>query len=308
MARGGWLRLLAARLAGLVVTVVLVPTLFFTITTALDPGPPGFPHDPVLSQIRGFVVQTYWHLDLGNTGPPGYESFGSVLLQGLPTDLALALSGMLVGLLLGVIGGSVCARRPRSKRARLLMAASAVALSTPPYLFGFAVLMLFAPGTGSLIELPFVSSLQDYTLLSAAPDAWLRAMWVPCLCVALPVAAQVLRMTESGLREALDEEPVRSARAKGLRERRILSRHALPLTAAPVLALAGANSVTLLTNIALMESAFNLPGAFHDLQRAVLNGELGYLQALVVECAVFIVIANFLVDLAQLLIDPRVRA
>jgi peptide/nickel transport system permease protein len=262
----------------------------------------------VLPQIWAFVKQTYLHFDLGNTGPPGYESEGAVLLAGLPTDLTLAVSGMVLGLLIGVVAGSICARHPRTKRARVLMAASAVALSTPPYLFGFAVLILFAPGTGYLLPLPLISPLQDYTLLSAPPDVWVRALWVPALCVATPLAAQVMRMTESGLRETLDLDTTRSARAKGLTENRIVRRHALPLTASPILALAGANSVNLLTNIALMESAFNLPGAFHDLQRAVLNGDLGYLQALTVECAVFIVVANLLVDLVQMLLDPRVRA
>jgi peptide/nickel transport system permease protein len=308
MARGSWLRLLAGRLVALAATLVIVPTLFFTITTALNPLPPGYPpQPPVLKQVGDYVVRTYLHFDWGNSGPPGYESELGRLLDGLPTDLTLCLSGMLLGALLGLIGGSIAARHPRTWRSRLLMGASAVALSTPPYLFGFAVLLLFAPHTGSLLQIPFVSELSDYRLLSAGPAEWVRAMWVPCLVVSLPVAAQVMRMTEAGLRETLGDDLVRTARAKGLREGRVIRRHAFPLVAAPVLTLAGANTVALLTNVALMESAFNLPGAFHDLHSAVTSNDLPFLQALVLESAIFIVVANFVVDMLQALIDPRVR-
>jgi peptide/nickel transport system permease protein len=214
---------------------------------------------------------------------------------------------MAIGLLLGLVGGSICARRPRSLRARALMVASAVALSTPPYLFGFAVLLFFAPHTGYLLQIPLVSEIADYRLDSAPPHVWIKELWVPCVAVGLPIAAQVLRMTEAGLRESLHEEFVRTARAKGLGERRVVSRHALPTSIVPVLTLAGANTVVLLTNVALMESAFNLPGAFRDLHSAVSNNDLVFLQALVRESAIFIVVAGFLVDVAQALLDPRVR-
>jgi peptide/nickel transport system permease protein len=308
MARGSWVRLVAGRLVALVATLIIVPTLFFAITTALNPLPPGFPPGPpVLQQIGDYMVRTYLHFDWGNAGPPGYESELGRLLDGLPTDLTLCLSGMLLGAFFGLIGGSVAARHPRTVRARVLMGASAVALSTPPYLFGFAVLMLFAPHTGSLLQVPFVSELSDYRLLEEGPASWVRAMWVPCLVVSLPVAAQVMRMTESGLRDVLDDDVVRSARAKGMRESRVVHRHALPLVAAPVLTLAGANTVALLTNVALMESAFNLPGAFRNLHTAVSNNDLPFLQALVLESAIFIVVANFVVDMLQAAIDPRVR-
>jgi peptide/nickel transport system permease protein len=309
MARGSWLRLVAGRLVALAATLVIVPTLFFAMTTALNPLPPGFaPGPPVLQQIGDFMVRTYLHFDWGNSGPPAYESELSRLLDGLPTDLTLCVSGMLLGALLGLLGGSIAARHPRTVRSRLLMGASAVALSTPPYLFGFAILLLFAPHTGSLIQIPLVSELSDYRLLEAGPASWVKAMWVPCLVVSLPVAAQVLRMTESGLREVLDDDLARTARAKGVRESRVVRRHALPLVAAPVMALAGANTVVLLTNVALMESAFNLPGAFRELQRAVSNNDLAFLQALVLESAIFIVVANFVVDILQAAIDPRVRS
>jgi peptide/nickel transport system permease protein len=305
--RHSWLWVIGRRVVALAATVVIVPTLFFTITTALDPGPPGGPpRPPLFTQIGHFLVQTFLHFDLGR------DQYGSpevlYLTDGLPTDLALFLSGMGLGLLLGAVGGSICARHPRTKRARVLMGLSAISLSTPPYLFGFAILILFAPTTGSLLQLPFVSELSDYRLLSAGPLEWIRALWVPCLVIALPIAGQILRMTEAALRETFGEEFLRTAEAKGISGRRVLTRHAMPLAAAPVLTLAGANSVVLITNVALMESAFNLPGAFRNLQGAVTNGDLQYLNALVIECAIFIVLANFAVDLVQALLDPRVRA
>jgi ABC-type dipeptide/oligopeptide/nickel transport system permease component len=105
----------------------------------------------------------------------------------------------------------------------------------------------------------------------------------------------------------MEEDFVRTARGKGLRQRRIIRRHALPVASAPVVALVGVNMNLVLTNAALVETVFNLPGGFRYMERALINRDVDLVQALILEATFFIVVANFLADAVLAWIDPRVR-
>jgi ABC-type dipeptide/oligopeptide/nickel transport system permease component len=100
---------------------------------------------------------------------------------------------------------------------------------------------------------------------------------------------------------------VRTARGKGLREGGVVWRHALPACAAPVIALVGVNMNLILTNLALTEVLFNIPGSFRYIERALINRDVDLVQALVLESTFFIVVANFASDAIQGWLDPRVR-
>jgi peptide/nickel transport system permease protein len=185
---------------------------------------------------------------------------------------------------------------------------AAVALSAPVYWLGFVVLILFANESGRIAQLPFVSGQGDYADLSGNPLDWGRAVWVPVLVVGAPLGAQLLRMTAGAARDALGEEYIRTARAKGLSERRVLAHHALPSAATPLAMLTGVNMNLLVTNIVLMETAFNLPGSFRFIDDAIGTRDVNMLQGLVVEWTVVIVLANFAADALQAWLDPRVRS
>jgi peptide/nickel transport system permease protein len=105
----------------------------------------------------------------------------------------------------------------------------------------------------------------------------------------------------------LHEDFVRTARAKGLRSRNVVWRHALPAAAGPVLALIAVNMNLILTNLALVEIVFNIPGGFRYVERALVNRDVDLVQALVLESTFFIVLANFIADVIQAWLDPRVR-
>jgi peptide/nickel transport system permease protein len=182
-------------------------------------------------------------------------------------------------------------------------------------------LTLFAPQSGYLVQIPFLSEYGGFVPFSDSPLHWLQSMWVPCLVVSAPVAAMAYRMTRAGLAEAGEEHFVRSARAKGVRERRVWRRHALPAALPPVLSLAAVNMALLITNVILVESAFNLPGFFKQADLAQFRGEqpgalnLGItatpppavVHLLVIEAAAIIAIGMVLCDLAQTWLDPRTR-
>ena len=128
--------------------------------------------------------------------------------------------------------------------------------------------------------------------------------WVLC---ALPLAACVLRMTENTLREALQEDFVRTARAKGLSAGRVVNRHALPVITPAIAAMTGVNISTLLINVAVIEYGFGIPGLFSTIHAASLTGDVPVMMGLVIEGVLLITIANFLADAVQQMLDPKVR-
>ena len=176
-----------------------------------------------------------------------------------------------------------------------------------PFVARRLALLLFAPGLGSVAEIPFLSTINGYRAPAEDPVGFVHGLWLPALIVATPLAAACTRMCSSQLRETLQQDFVRTARGMGVRPRRVVWRHALPPAVAPVIALVGVNMNLILTNLALVESVFNIPGGFRYIEDALVNRDVDLVQALIVEATLFIVVANFLADAVQAWLDPRVR-
>jgi ABC-type dipeptide/oligopeptide/nickel transport system permease component len=295
--------MLAKRLVALAATVVLAPTVAYVAFNGLS-GNLGGTSLPVFAW--DYAVRTFWHHDLGVTASYG-QSVSRVIWWSLPADLALVIGGIVAGIVLGVSGGVYCAAHPRTVATRALHATQAFVLSSPPYWYGLMVLVLFSPGTGYLLQIPFVSGVMEYQSLAAHPLLWLQSLWVPWVMIGLPLAAGVLRMTESQLQEALGEDYVRTALAKGLTPARVLRRHALPVAIAPVAAFTGATMPLLITNVALMESAFNIPGIYREIRSIGAFADYPLLQGVIIETTVIIVVANMIADAIQARLDPTVR-
>ena len=180
-------------------------------------------------------------------------------------------------------------------------------MSCPPYFLAFVVLWYFAWNSGEF-ALPFVSGQGDYVPFSEDPLGWAKAIWAPWVLVALPAAAFVARMTEASMRDVLDADFIRTARAKGLAEKRVLNLHALPAAAPPIAALTGVNVSTMLINAAAIEYGFSLPGMFTTIRGAINVSDVAVLQAIVLEGVILVVIANFVADAVIARLDPRVWA
>lgn len=234
------------------------------------------------------------------------QSVAAMVADRVPVDLALLIGGMVLGTLLGIAAGRWCAAHPGTRITRAIHVAIAFLLSCPPYLLAFAVLVFFSWSSGRW-SLPFVSGQGDYRPLSEDPAQFLKAMWVPWLCCALPLAALVARMAEASVRDSLGEDFIRTAQAKGLSEREVLNRHVLPVAMPPIAGMTGINISNLLIQIAAIEYGFGIPGMFLAIRGAILSRDVPVLEALVLECVVLIVVANFLVDAYQTHLDPRLR-
>jgi peptide/nickel transport system permease protein len=248
--------------------------------------------------------------NLGSGYTPLCASYTASTVAGMlrtraPLDVVLLLCGLLGGTLLGVAGGRFCAARPRSRRTRVIHVATAIQLSSPVFFQALLILYYFSSNVSELIRLPFLSGAGDYQTIYGDPLLWVKAMWVPCILAGLPLAAFVLRITEATLGEALQEDFIRTARAKGVGERRILDHHALPVAAPSIVAMTGVNVSTLLINIAVIEYVFGIPGMFRVLITAVLKQDVPVLEAMVFEGVFLVVIANLLADVAGARIDPR---
>ncbi len=236
----------------------------------------------------------------------GRQTIAAMLHDRAPVDLQLIIGGMLLGTFLGIVAGRWCAAYPRTWITRALRVAIAFLLSCPPYFLALVVLVLFSWNSGDY-TLPFVSGQGDYRPFGEDPLAFVKAMWVPWVCCALPLAALVARLAEVSLSEALSEDFVRTARAKGLAERQVLNRHALPVSTPPIAAMTGVNVSTMLINAAAIEYGFALPGMFLTIRGAIFGRDVAVLEALVLECVILVVVANLLVDVFQVRLDPRVR-
>lgn len=311
VSRGSSLAAFAARrlaMAGAV--ILLTPAFTYVVLELLEPGAtPG----GLATGLADYMSATFLHFDFGVTGPPTRpESIKSIVVQGMPVDVALILGGLVLGAAGGLVAGTLSAARRGSGVDRAFSLGSAAALSVPVYWLGFALLIGFEPKLG-LVPVSFVSPVAGYVSPTRDPIAWLHAMWVPWLVLALPLAAQCQRLTRGSLRDVEDEEWVRTARAKGLRERAVRRRHLLPVALPPVVTLIAVGMAALVTNAMLIEPVFHLPGAFRlanvgqFLSEAAPGPRVPVVRALVVEIAVIISCATVACDILLATLDPRVR-
>ncbi len=296
--------IVVSKLGTLVATIILAPSLSYVVfeTLRADSFAPAETFTGLVDWLEAFLL----HGDLGYDSSFN-EPVTAVLWSGLPVDMTMLAGGLGFGLAAGIGGGLLAVARPRSWSTRVTELLAGLGVSMPVYWMGFAVLMLFAHNSGMIVQLPFVSGAADYEELPSDPIAFVGSLWVPCVVVGTPLAAGVYRMTVAASREVLGEDFVRTASAKGLRPRRVLMRHVFPAASIPVLMLAASQVNLLITNIGLMQSAFNIPGSYREMVRALVNGDTVMLQALIVEGCIIIALANTVADLLQARIDPRVR-
>jgi peptide/nickel transport system permease protein len=313
----------ARRLAWVVVLLLLVSAITFLVFYLLPTTDPA-----VLRAGRGATPERiagirealrldeawyaqFWHFlkelvldfDLGysyQTNTPVREQ----IADRLPATISLALGAAVVALLAGLAVGTVSAVKRRSLVDRVAMGVTLIAVSAPVYWLGLVALYLFAKDIGVLGVFEGAGS---YTGISEDPWQWFQSLLLPWLVLAASFAAIYARLLRGSMIEALGEDYVRTARAKGLRERRVVGRHALPGAMTPLVSVAGVDIGVLLGGAILTESVFDIPGIGLLAYDSILTGDLPAIQGTVLVGALFIVVANLVVDMVYALIDPRVR-
>ena len=296
---------IASRILSVLAVVVAVAVITFLTLHILRPEPWAGDPRSLPHQLVDYLDRVFLHYDFGTSWDKQGRPVTEQLNKGVPADISLLAGGLLVGTLAGMAGGAYCARRPGSPITRLLQALAGFFLIAPVYWVGLMLILGFGDGFG-LIPIPFFDT-NVYEPLSQDPVQWLRALFVPWLVLGAPLAALCLRMTRAAMVDVLDEDYLRTAVAKGLTEREVVRRHALPAASSPVLTLVGVNMATLVTNTVLIEHAFSIPGLFQGLTAAMGDGNFPLLMGMTIVTAVLVVVANLFVDVVHAAIDPRVR-
>jgi peptide/nickel transport system permease protein len=220
--------------------------------------------------------------------------------QRVPVTLSLAAAALLVALAIGLPAGILAAVRRNSvvDVAATLVAISGVSL--PSFWLAILLILVFSVTLGWLPPLGWVSPGRDL-------GAWVRSLVLPAVTLGVAIAAVVMRMTRASLLEVLELDYVRTARAKGLAERRIVLGHALRNALIPVVTVIGLQAGALLGGAVITETIFALPGVGRLLVDAIFQRDFPIVQGVVLVLALNFLIVNLLVDLTYAWLDPRIR-
>ncbi len=257
----------------------------------------------LLEQFWLYMKGIFLHFDLGYS----YHSSASVkslVADRLPATLSLTFGAAVIWLLSGLTVGIVSAVRRGSKLDRGAMGIALVFISAPEYWLGLIALYLLAADIGQLKVFPGAGS---YVGLTSDPWRWLTSLILPWLVLAATNAAIYARLIRGSLIEVMGEDYIRTARAKGLGERRVLLRHGLRSAINPVMTILGLDIGMFLGGAVLVETVFDIPGIGRLNYEAITHSDFPIVQGTVLVAALFIIVANIVVDVAYAYLDPRVR-
>ena len=248
----------------------------------------------------GRWVLGLFHGDLGLSVTYGKPVLG-VILDHFPLTLELALLSLLIALAIGVPAGVFAATRNESKADLGVRVLAMVGQSTPGFVVGLVVIYVLSAGFGVL---PVMGA---FTPFFHDPIANLGQMILPAFTLGAAFAASVTRVARSAMLDVLTEDYVRTARSKGVSERKVIWRHALPNALAPVVTLSGIEFGYLLGGAVIVEQVFALPGLGRLVLEAIRQRDYALVQGSVLFIALNFMIVNLLVDLAYSALDPRIR-
>jgi peptide/nickel transport system permease protein len=311
------LEYLAKRIATLIPTLIFVSMLIFGLQQLL-PGDPalilaGEEQDPaVVAHLRKTmhldeslpVRYAYWiggvlRGDLGESVRMQLP-VRDLIVQKLPVTAQLALMAFCIALLIGIPAGVVAAVWRGTVWDTLANAFALWGLSTPNFWLGILLILLFSVHLGWLPASGYVSPFEDWR-------GNLAALVMPAFVLGNAIAAVLMRHTRSAMLQVMNTDYVRTARAKGLRERAVVLKHALRNALTPVITLGALELGTLLSGAVLTEQVFTIPGFGKLIVDAVFNRDYAVVQGVVLVTATTYILLNLLADLAYFLANPRLR-
>jgi peptide/nickel transport system permease protein len=319
-------RYIVRRLFGMVILLILVSAVTFIVFNVLPSTDPAAlragrqPTPEIIESIRqdlgldrpkivqfgDYIWSVFAHQDFGRS----YVSNVDVLDQireNLPATISLTIGAVIIWLIVGLSIGIISAVRHRTVFDRIAIGLSLVAISAPVYWLGLVSLYLFAPDGFGVFPLEFLGGQGSYVPFSEDPTKWLQSLVLPWFVLATAFAAVYARLLRGSLLDVMNEDYIRTARAKGLRERRVVLKHGVRSAITPVVTVLGLDIGILLGGAILTESVFNIPGIGRLAFDAITRGDLPIVQGTVLFGAFFIIIMNLIVDILYAFLDPRVR-
>jgi peptide/nickel transport system permease protein len=257
---------------------------------------------PLIVQFWDYLKEVFLHFNLGYSYY-SQESVRSLLAERLPATLSLTLGAAVLWIVAGLGVGIVSALRRHSFLDRAAMGTALVLISAPEFWLGLIFLYLFASDIGHFKILPGAGS---YVGLTSDPWKWFTSLIMPWIVLASGSAAVFARLMRGSLTDTMREDYIRTARAKGLAERDVV-RQGVRAAINPIVTLFGLEVGVLLGGTVLIESVFNIPGIGRLNYQAIQSSNFPVTQGTVLLAAMFIIVANILVDIAYAYLDPRVR-
>jgi peptide/nickel transport system permease protein len=271
-------------------------------------------NDPVYVQywdwLQGIFVGATYDLGPGPEECPapcfGYSFISRSpvwpeLLDRMPVTFSLALGAAVIWLISGVAVGVVSALRRGTIFDRASMGVALAGVSLPIFFTGLMTLAIFS------YQLNITAPGGSYTPIEENPLNWAYNLLLPWITLAFLFSAAYARLTRAGMLETMSEDYVRTARAKGLREGTVITKHGLRAALTPIVTIFGLDVGLLLGGAVLTETTFSLPGLGKYAIDAIATNDLPKILGVVMLTAFFVVLANLIVDLLYAVVDPRVR-
>jgi peptide/nickel transport system permease protein len=257
---------------------------------------------PVLAQYLTFLHK----LIKGNFGQSflTQQTVTTIIHQDLPVTASVVVGGVLLWLIAGLAVGILSATRARSLFDRVATVGVLAGVSAPTFVVG-ELLIIFVFVQLNQHGISFIQT--GYAPLSQGVGPWLGTMILPWITLAIVQAAVYTRLSRGSLLDTLGEDYIRTARSKGLTERRVLYRHAVRSAMTPVVSQLGIDVGALLGGVLVVEQVFGLHGLGYQIVQAIPSGDQPVVIGLVLIAAAFVVVANIIVDASYALLDPRVR-
>jgi peptide/nickel transport system permease protein len=253
---------------------------------------------PILTQLAiwgGKLLQ-------GDLGESFYfkKPITQLILFRVEPTLSLAVVTLIITILIAVPLGVLAAYRHGSWIDRFVMGFSVMGFSVPVFVMGYLLIYIFA------IELKLFP-VQGYRSISDGFWPYLHRLLLPGVTLSMIYIALIARITRASMLEVLDEEYIRTARSKGVKERVVLLSHALRNASVPIVTVIGIGIGLLIGGVVVTESVFNIPGLGRLTVDAVLGRDYPTIQAVILVFSFVYVIINLAVDLVYCLLDPRIR-
>jgi peptide/nickel transport system permease protein len=261
---------------------------------------------PWYIQYLKYLERLVFHFDFGYS----YQNNVSVksqIFDRLPATAALAVGAAGVWLLIGIPVGIISAIKRGTWSDRIAMGGALVAISAPVYWLGLVSLYLFSKDLGQIQIFEGQGAYPTSGNIFTKPDEVIPALIMPWFVLAASFAAIYARFLRGNLLETMSEDYIRTARAKGLRERAVVFKHGVRSAITPIVTILGLDLGILLGGAILTETVFNIPGVGRLAFDAIQKSDLPTVQGTVLMGAFFIIVLNLVVDVVYAFLDPRVR-
>ena len=259
--------------------------------------------DPIPVQYARFLGKAV-------TGDLGYsyrnqQPVGQIIARRVPATLSLVIGAVILWLSIGIPIGIMSARHPGSLRDRLGQVFILIGSSFPTFVLGMMALycLYFLPRQAGFTLFPA----GGYKSFASDPLTWAWHLALPWMTLALTISAVYARLTRGQMLEVLGEDYIRTARAKGATERRVVWKHGMRAALTPLVTQLGADIALLLGGAIVIEQVFGLQGVGALAVQAVNNQDRPIIIGVVLLGGLFIVVANIVVDFLYMFLDPRIR-